>query len=236
MTDSFSSDQQAVLDDLLKEKNLSAIYKESRKIPFSKSNIFAGLFVWGIVTYHSSMTSNFDSIANQLLSLASIAFSTSIGLLGFLLAGFSFFATIFDKSLFFQMAKISHDKSGLSYLKYNFFTFMRVFCEYLVFSIISLLLIAFCQNNSFCRQWIFDTLSNMNWHHRLRFLAAPDIFCISMIFGLFCGSFVYLIMQLKSFIFNIYHVVMTNIRWSLEEAYLEQNKTSAKEKVMKEEQ
>jgi hypothetical protein len=206
------ADRQAILSDLLSEKSLWAVYVRSRAIPFSWLNNSAGLAIGVAIFFASCWANDVSNIADHLLTLATLAFNTSISLLGFLLAGFSFFATVSDKSMFCRMAEIKHRESGLSYLKYNFYVFMRVFFEYSVVAVVAFLVAVVLQTNSGTRIAFLQLLDAT---------LQPDfrIMTLSGVLGLLAGSCAYLLLQLKSFIFNVFHVVMTSIRWAIEEEY-----------------
>jgi len=212
MADQVEQDRQTILQDLLREKSLWAVYLRSRSIPFSWLNNAAGAIVGVSVGIASCWSIGVDNVADHLSSLSVLAFNTSISLLGFLLAGFSFFATVSDKSMFCRMAEVQHKESGLSYLKYNFYVFMRVFFEYSVMAVVSFLLVVVLQDNSGTRRVLFQFLDAT---------LSPRVstWVLSGILGLLAGCFAYLLLQLKSFIFNVFHVVMTSIRWALEDEY-----------------
>lgn len=212
MNDPSRQERESVLQDILSEKSLWAVYRKSRSIPFSKLNNAAGAVVGIATCMASTCSANVQQVADHLSALAGLAFNTSISLLGFLLAGFSFFATIADKSMFCQMAEIREEESGLSYLKYNFYAFMRVFFEYSVIAVVSFVLVVAFQENSGTRSILLRYLD-------LKLESDGTICILSCTLGLLAGSFTYLLFQLKSFIFNVFHVVMTTIRWALEEKY-----------------
>lgn len=212
MVDQIEPTRQIILQDLLREKSLWAVYVRSRSIPFSRLNNAAGAIVGVAVWVASCWSENLADVADHLSALAVLAFNTSISLLGFLLAGFSFFATVSDKSMFCRMAEVQHKESGLSYLKYNFYVFMRVFFEYSVVAVVSFLLVVLLQPNSGTRL-IFTRFLNATLSPQVK------IYVLSCALGLMAGSFTYLLLQLKSFIFNVFHVVMTSIRWALEDEY-----------------
>ena len=214
-----SLDRQQVLDDLLSEKNLWAIYKASRRISFSTRNLWGGVLVGILGTMWSLYAKSPKVVADQLQSLATMSFETSVGLLGFLLAGFSFFATVFDKKMFCRMAEVPHAPSGLSYLKYNFFSFMRVFCEYFALALISLGLSEVLASQSGARLWLSELMNSVSWPDRARLTVSPKLAAVSAVYGIFLGALAYLLMQLNSFIFNIYHVSMSSVRWALGEEY-----------------
>ena len=213
-----SEQQRERLKDLLKEKSLWKVYITSRRIAFSKINIGAGLLVAFAVTVPALRAKSTTVLADQLLVFATMGFSLCIAQLGFLLAGFSFFATVADKEMFCRMADTTHEASGLSYLKYNFLVFMRVFVEYLVFCMACLGLMVLLTKDIGLREAVSEWLGNSQ--KAKQWITASS-------FGFFIGCVVYLLMQLASFIYNIYHVVMTSIRWALQKDYETQNASSS---------
>lgn len=211
----FTDEQNEKLKDLLAEKSLWQVYLSSRKIPFSQWNIGIGVVVAVLLFYSCLFAKSPAAIADQLLAFATLSFPLAIGQLGFLLAGFSFFATVADKGLFCRMADKTHQKSGLSFIKYNFLVFMRVFVEYLIFTFACLGILLLLTKGLGAREAISQFLGQ--WPKTKLPVAAGA-------FGLFSGCLVYLLMQLASFIYNIYHVVMTSIRWELQKHYDDLNK------------
>jgi len=196
-----------LIQDLLSEKTLWDVYVASRGIPFSKLNNAVGIGV-GFLCGLQSLAVTHENAVDQLATLATLVFNTTISLLGFLLAGFTFFATVADKSLFCRMATEQHE-SGLNYLKYNLFTFMRVFIEFLILCVCSLVIVLFLSNGSGLRNL-------MTAAEKSSLLSAIQIKVFAVVaFGIISGTFVYVLMQLKSFIFNVYHVVMTSIAWEI---------------------
>jgi len=210
-----SSTQPGLPDDLLKEKRLWAVYRASLRIPRSKVNISVALLFCIMTVVLTIGGSKASEIANQLHSMATIAFGATVSLLGFLIAGFSFFATVSDKKMFCRMAEFLHKESGLSYLKYNLFIFMRVFAEYLIVCIGSLGMILVLQPNSAARETVQSWMSDRSWPPWLQPPWAFDVAMLSLMLGVLVGLFVYILMELGSFIFNVYHVVMTSIKWEI---------------------
>ncbi len=148
MADHYNRDRREILQDLLREKSLWAVYVRSRSIPFSLLNNAAGVIVAIAIGVASCWSASMANVADHLSALSVLAFNTSISLLGFLLAGFSFFATVSDKSMFCRMAEVQHKESGLSYLKYNFYVFMRVLFESSAVAVVSFLLAVILQPDS----------------------------------------------------------------------------------------
>jgi len=193
--------------DLMKEKRLWDIYLASRRIPFSRFNTITTLMVFIVLIVNSWLTT--QSISDTILvvrEFSGTGLATSLSTLGFLLAGFTIFATISQPNLSLRMAEIINPESGLSYLKHNYFVFYRVFIYYLAFSIFCLFIIMFGHKGGLIS---------------LLVLYSPYSDCvkyavIKIAYVLLFTGYYFLIMQLKSFIFNIYHAVMTSLRWKAE--------------------
>jgi hypothetical protein len=184
--------------EITKEIGLLDVYKASRSnLPRNRINDFSTLIVFsGLLTYSfASHESNFI-LAEKVRKWSELGFSFSSGILGFLIAGFTIFATV-------------SDKSGLSYLKYNFFSLMYVFIAYLGFAMLCLLVILFGSNSGLVSIMVNLLLNSIYLLTIKRCLICTGI----VVLGTW---FFYSIMLLQSFIFNIYHIVMTAIRWEFE--------------------
>lgn len=198
-------------DDITKEIGLLDIYKASRsRLPRNKINIFSTLTVFTmLVVYAVASTESSVFLLEKVRKWAEVGFSFSAGILGFLIAGFTIFATVSDKSLFIAMATTRHQGSGLSYLKYNFFILMYVFIAYLGFAILCLLIQLLGGTSGFISIMTELIAGKDNLLLTKRFLAGVSIVVVGT-------WFFYSLMILQSFIFNVYHIVMTAIRWEVE--------------------
>lgn len=193
--------------ELTRENKLWDIYLASRRIPFSRFNFISTLVVFILLVLNAAFSREVlpDTIS-LVRDMASSGFAISLSTLGFLLAGFTIFATVSQPSLSLNMAAVINEKSGLSYLKHNYFIFLRVFIYYVVFSIFSLSIIIFGHSGG-----LIATIINLSPNpDPLRFFIVKAAYVL-----LFTGYY-FLIMQLKSFIFNIYSSVMTSLRWKAE--------------------
>ena len=196
-------------EDLLKEKRLWHIYLASRSIPHSRFNIISTLIVSLCITASACLSPQpVDKTIEIIRYFSSMGLSLSLNILGFLLAGFTIFATVSQPNLLLGMAEMKHPESGLSWLKHNFFIFMRVFIYYLAFAVFCLFIIIFGHPGGLLTLLTLVSLSPYN--ECIKFLVVKLCYIV-----LFTGYF-FLILQLKSFIFNIYHSVMTSLRWKAE--------------------
>lgn len=201
------SDPDFNVNELTREKKLWDIYLASRRIPFSRFNIISTLIVFLLLVMNAVLsTESMIETTKFVRDMAASGFSISLSTLGFLLAGFTIFATVSQPSLSLSMAKIKNETSGLSFLKHNYFVFLRVFFYYIVFCVFSLLVVIFGHSGG-----LVSTIINLT----------PNPDCVKFVvvkasYVLLFTGYYFLIMQLKSFIFNIYHSVMTSLRWKAE--------------------
>jgi len=193
--------------ELMKEKKLWDIYLASRRISFSRFNFITTTIVFLLLCLNVWLTTQpINETINVVRSMASSGLAIALSTLGFLLAGFTIFATVSQPSLSLRMSEIRHPDSGLSYLKHNYFMFLRVFIYYLVFSVFCLFVVIFGHKGGLVPLLV----SYAPYEGSVKFAIVKLSYII-----LFTGYY-FLIMQLKSFIFNIYHAVMTSLRWKAE--------------------
>ncbi len=192
-------------DDVLKEKTLWQIFRASQSIPDSPFNWVAGLCTFAIFFIYSILEKDTLRIHAVLMQIAELGVSASVSILGFLIAGFTIFSTLAKPELVVLMARTKHS-CGLSYLKYNHFTFVRAFIYYLAFLGFALVV------------QIFGTIGGP-FSAFTRLLPDPEDLLYwgnRAMLTLGAAFFTFVILQLKSFVFNVYHVVMTGVRFELE--------------------
>ncbi|MCL1060770.1 hypothetical protein MK852_01225 [Shewanella benthica] len=194
--------------ELTSEKSLWDVYKLSRRILPSKFQVVVML---GVAFCLSLNVFYFDTKTSLLLSnvrsWATMGFNFSITTLGFLIAGFTIFATISKPKMMLAMMEFVHPETGLKTLKYNFFAFMKVFIAYIFFASVYLTIMLFGQTGG-----LLDNLLTI----------IPNGDCIKVVliriaYIIVGSSFVYLLLMLKSFVFNIYAIVMNFLRWEYQE-------------------
>lgn len=192
---------------LTEERSLWAIFRKSACIGYSRMNagltsgVAVALFVYACVTPNSA-----KDLAAMVRSWSELGITFATQILGFLVAGFTICATLTDKDLFETMAKTDHD-CGLSYLKYNFFAFLRVFGSYLLFTGVCLTIVLLAGPGGPVSA-VADCLPSRAPQLKSG-LARTGIVLVGTMF-------VYSLVTLQCFVFNMYHVVMTSIRWHIE--------------------
>ena len=127
-------------DNLFTEENLWTIYRQSPGVARRPFNlliaILSFLFLLAFVIWDRYVFApSIDAInyVETIRSWASLGINFSSTILGFLLAGFTVFATITNPRLFVALAKADHNDFPYSELKFAFFSFLNVFVNYLSF-------------------------------------------------------------------------------------------------------
>jgi len=189
---------------LTNEKSLWEVYIKARRIKFNSFNFWSTLFVVVLVALqYCALDVSLDDKLKVIREFSVLAIGLVISVLGFILAGFTIFATISQPDMLVAMSKFRHEDSQLSYLKNNFFIFMRVFIYYLAYAVFCLLIIVFAVKGGLVHQVV--QLSPISWK--------ISEWLVGIGYVALYGGMFFLLMQLKSFIFNVYHTVMTAIRW-----------------------
>lgn len=193
------------IDRLEAETTLWDIRLAARTIPSSRFNRYALAVIAITASMYSCLTtSSAGSLAQRARDLADLGFNFSAGILGFLLAGFTVFATITKEELFRTMAVHVRSDSGLTSLKHNLFSFMRVFFDYLCFASMCLLV---------------KILGSAGGPISEIVGLSPDpdnskSVIARVVFAVIVTMFAYIMLILKSFIYNVYRFVITTIRFS----------------------
>lgn len=194
--------------DLTSEKSLWDVYKLSRRILPSKFQVIFLLLIMLALGLNAFVLVDDEVVVlGDVRKWSEFGFNFSITTLGFLIAGFTIFATLSKPKMMLAMMEHINKKTGLPTLKYNFFTFMKVFIAYIAISIFYLLVMILGQADGFIANVV---------------ALFPNENCIKSIliktaYTLIGSSFVYLLLLLKSVVFNIYAIVMNFLRWEYHE-------------------
>lgn len=193
--------------DLTKEKSLWDIYKAARSIPSTPFNRAIVICSLGFIVLEIFVSTRPTPLyLKDVRELSLLGLQIGLSTLGFLIAGFTIFATISKPTLSISMSQIKHPDLEMSFLKKNYYVFMRVFIYYIAFCFFCFSLyalgkphgiIASLVNLSPSAQVLKDAISRISYGSLLMF-------------------YVVILIQLKSFIFNTYHSVMTSLRWESE--------------------
>lgn len=191
-------------NELTSEKSMWDIYILSKKIKPSKTHILFVIFTALFLIVNAFVFSNnIQFLLRDVRNWSSIGFNFSISTLGFLISGFTIFATLSKPTMLLSMMDHINKPTGLPTLKYNFFAFMKVFIAYITLSGIYLSVMLFGQPHGLIANLIELLPCNVD----------AKLFTVRVAYVALGTSFIYLILLLKSFIFNIYTIVMNFLRW-----------------------
>lgn len=194
-------------EDFTKEKNLWAVFMLANRISISKFHLYIILLFSILLIINSVFVDkNLNHLLSDLRSWASIGFNFTIATLGSLIAGFTIFATLSKPAMMLAMMGHTHKETGMPTLKYNLMAFMKVFISFIFFTFLYLGIMMFGQTNglvaSFVKLFPHDYLIKR--------------IIVVYVYVLTGCSLVYLLLTLKTFIYNIYIIVMNSIRWEYE--------------------
>lgn len=183
-------------DDITAEGSLWETFVSARQLKSTKFNFRARAIILiiscGLTIFALGNASKIPNkvLVGTLMWMSSSVFSFSVGVLGFLIAGFSVFVTLSDRALLIELAKTYYEDTGISVFKYIFFSFLVVFVYYLAAGTSSFIIGAFAQTS-----WDFYFVP----------LDLVDFKSINIVVILFLSLlFFELIIRLKSFIWAVY--------------------------------
>ena len=190
--------------ELTSEKSLWDVYKLSRRLLPGKFQVGVVLLITILLGINSFVLSqDANVILQDVRRWAEMGFSFSITTLGFLITGFTIFATLSKPAMMLAMMDHTNIETGLPTLKYNFFAFMKVFIAYIAFAFLFLMVVLLGQKDGMLGN-IIDFFPHSS---------SVKLILIKTFYAIVGGSFVYLLLLLNSFVYNIYSIVMNSLRW-----------------------
>lgn len=195
-----------VAADITKEKNLWDVYLLCRKISISTPHLCIMLAAIIFLIINSFVIEeNLSHLLSDIRNWSTVGFNFAVTTLGFLIAGFTIFATLSKPDMFLTMMAIPHRETKMPTLKYNFMAFMKVFISFIACTFIYLFVILFCQTNGIAG----NVIQLLPYNEEIKSIVIKTTYCIIGV------SLIYLVLVVKTFIFNIYAIVMHSIRWEL---------------------
>jgi hypothetical protein len=192
--------------ELTAEKSLWQVYLLCRRIKLNRiSRVALITSALLLSAYVFGLQDSIDVLLSDTRALAGHVLNFSLSVLGFLIAGFTIFATLSKPQMLLKMMDVVHSKTNLPYLKYNFMAFMRVFIYYLAMAAFSLGILLFAGKNGPVAKAVSQ-------------LADPvyiKVYMVRIVYVALGTGTVFLLLLLKTFIFNIYAMIMTQLRWEV---------------------
>lgn len=193
-------------DKVTEEKSLLDVFWKARKVASAKSNrlvavlAFLVLLVLFFIDQHFEFSLfSADAMSRLIAQAGEVGFTLTTAILGFLIAGFSIFSSITKPEIFAALAKLDHKNSGLSRLQFIFFNFLLVFIHYLAFLAVSIAIKMFLPV-------VVEAASLIEV--RLAVPHAVMWWVGATLIAFVLAWLVFLVMLLKSFIWNIYQAVL----------------------------
>lgn len=207
---------------LTAEKSLFQVYLKARKVASSPWNArvswFVCLFLLGGLAANiccGNPVVSYMGLVSGIHAVGDIGFSLTTAILGFLIAGFAIFASITKREVFIVLAKLNHTRGGISRLQFMFFNFLLIFIHFIVFLTVSILTkLVLYPGGPFANglQYVASLDSE-----------APNYIMV-LLFSILTAWLVFLLMLLKSFIWNLYQAVLVTIGAAAELAEQEEDR------------
>src|SRR5690606_35744918 len=184
--------------EFFKEKNLWHIFKSSQVIPISPSNKWISRLV-ALIAFINGYFLTSQELYVAVTTNSATLFGILITTLGFLVAGYTIFCTVILIDLQKQMSSAIDKDTGLSYFNLFDFLILKVFFYFVVYSGFLFLINFFGGSTGL----IFFFIENSCFYFILNLLG----------YTLIAGITVFILMELMSFIFNIFESVRTTLYW-----------------------
>lgn len=200
-----SVDNAEVAESITGLSNFIKLYRVVRRIKTSKHILlvfFTVLIVFSTFNFLGKW--DFQDLSKTLIDYSNDLITWTISILGFILAGYSIYATLTDKELNLALASVTNTDYGVSYLVFSHAVFIKVIIEITVIGLLA-----------FMVQVIVDSAlikSLVTEGGNSKFTILLFIFLLTLIQSLFT----YILMSCLVFIYNVYHNIMTSIRWFAE--------------------
>lgn len=183
------------------DTNIFHLYKVSRVIPFSPTNKLSIVLI-SVLSLIISLGINQEQVIEKINNFSPIILGCVATITGFLIAGYTVFCSVTEPKLSVLLHLAGKREYGISKLKITHLKFIRVFIYYIFYVVSLIFIIAFSGENKIL-YIIFDEKSNyINYFFKIVNL---------LVFNWIIIFFIFLLIQLGAFVFNIYHSIMTAI-------------------------
>lgn len=199
--------------DLVKEKSFLDLFGLVFRVKSNTENILFPLFVF--VLFFLFDVFKFDGVTKISVATVTASAKDLVGwyytILGFLIAGYTIFASVTNVKSSMRMAREQEPSSRLSFLKYVHAVFFKTLIIFFLASCFSLFTVFVLRDHGFLGYIVKSFDAAM--HYVLSFIDALNI-----------SLFVLSVMMLKSFLFNIYTSVMLAVALGVEDEIEEMRK------------
>ena len=191
--------------ELTKESSLWDVYILTRVISINTFDFWFTIFISLLLFVNSVYLSSSMELIQSIRQWVPFVFGFTTTTLGFLITGFTIFATINKPDLFLALMNIKHPTYDMSFLKYIYGVFMRVFIQFIFWSIVYLIIIMFGQDKGL----ITKVAKAIMLPHEVK------VFVVQISYIAVGASSIFLVLSIKTFLFNIYTMLMQSLRWEM---------------------
>lgn len=202
--------------DLTREKTLLALWRTSFKFGQRRFNyVVAAVVAIALARYCQLDWDQPQTLMAAFRKIEGSGFSFATSILGFLVAGFTVFVTVIRIDMFLMMARTEKANTGESVLKYNLSAFIVTFVHYTTYIFVCLMSELFLQPGglatvAFANAQTYPCLAP--WAPLAHSLGSATLL---VSFGTWTA---YLVLLLKSFIYNVYQVTTVSVAYAWQEA------------------
>lgn len=198
--------------DLTREKTLLALWLTSFKFRQRSFNyVVTAAVALGLARYCQLDWDQPQTLVAAFRKIESTGFSFAISILGFLVAGFTVFVTVIRIDMFLTMAKMEKLDTGESVLKYNLSAFVVTFVHYTSYIFVCLMSELFLQPGGLAAV----AFANAKTYPDLApWTPLAHSLCSSALLVGFGAWTAYLVLLLKSFIYNVYQVTTVSVAYA----------------------
>lgn len=193
--------------ELFQDKSLLAVYRHSTSYAENRFDkwVKIGSAAVLVLLAIDIFVSNGDRYATAVKSISSwtaIGFNYSVTILGFLVAGFTIFATMTKVEIFIALTVTRHKTENVSHIKFIFYSFIRVFINHIAL-LFACVIITMMRDAS----PIYLGLVSSNEPSIISIKKAAVI----VIFPILGYLVINAMLQLKTFVWNLYQSVIVAI-------------------------
>ena len=197
------------MERLIEDRNLRQVYCNARGVASSKWNTAVGSIVFLALGVGMTAYALYgDPMAVEALTVSGIrriaetGFAFTSAILGFLIAGFAIFAGVTKPEVFVLLGGLHHPKFGVSQLQFIFYNFLLVFIHFISFLAASVVVDVLLYPGAALTGVVTWILS---------FVPNGRTYVVVVVYSALAGWLGFLLMLLKSFVWNLYQTVVVSI-------------------------
>ena len=197
------------LERIAADQSLVQVYWKARRVASSRWNTYVGWVVFlalgaGLAAYaywgDPAAVELWTVSGMRRISATGFAFTSAI--LGFLIAGFAIFAGVTKPEVFVLLGGLDHPKFGVSELQFIFYNFLLVFIHFIAFLAVSVVVdVLFYPGGAPASTAAYVLSLTPN----------GGTYALVLAYAALAGWLGFVLMLLKSFVWNLYQTIVVSI-------------------------